>query len=377
MNLIDCLKNKDICKDVINDRDFLRTVYLFDLIDLNKLNQEQLDLINNYKENEYKHYLENVEDYWIYNDWKTLKVVPIRKTQITKSTDPTEYIDNCFVCKILKRHRDYFDFIILDEESKTILVDFKLLQVELHGLIFISDLSDLLVANLNGYKVVSLEKTKENLLYSVKEKHIELLKDKYDYLYNQGKEQLTQQDLDNINNIVNVHYVLDTPYVPDKSKVNYLLDTNFSHFEDLYTFDTDIRRNYFVILYIRDKKGLLDMVKAEFNNVIDENSENTKHMHKIFCYYEVSKECNYSVKYYDFLKKDKELNIYRDMILAIKKAGETVNINKNSYENKINISDKPQYIYIGRKKGIHLCEIKEISYRNKKLFDIEEYNKSL
>lgn len=342
MNFLDYIEGKI---------DFLKINDLLDLIDLTKLSEDDLVKVN-----------ESAKD----------NIICLCKYPIsTDNYDFKNYLNEVVLYKYIN-YANKQDFFIVDKNTKSIIIDisnivyqFSTINYEVFNKKVINDL---LKDSIGDYKLYDAQCLNLEVLRFIDDKTDELIQLNYDKIYMDGKSSITDEmkSIEQITNDIKINYIYDKEI--SKPKLDYVFNDSssvFNYYQD--------KKNYFMILYLRDKNNVLDMIDEEFYKAINSNNYRVQSLNREFYMYEKRKEIAGKLKSYN--ENDIYLNQFKEIISAIKLAGKTVTINGNKYDNRIDSSRYYTEIEIGSYKSgrIKIKDIKTVSFGKKVLFDLDEF----
>lgn len=354
MSLMDYIKgNKDFCQLV----DFL------DLVDLKYFNEKELVHLEEYKLNN--------------KVINTSNIVNLSKYPIyLKSYDISKCLDNAIFYNVVNHSRKE-DCFVLDKQTKHIVLDkvnLYYLYSKIHYLFNSKSEINFLKSIIDEYTILTIQDVKKEILSLIKHRQDELIKQNYDKLYNDGKNLINNEDdfIEKLENKIKSYFVLGVNIEDIKPNLSYMGRNNTRNKLNL-----DSNLNYFIVLYLRDKKEILNLIDTQFENFINEDSYDIKHQNEEFYMYEKM------IEIYNDIKSDVEIDTdlikFKTILSATKQAGKTITINDKKYDNHINKNCNVSKIEIGTYHSgyIQLKDIKTMKYGRKVLFDVEEFNRSL
>lgn len=336
-----------------NNQDFCQLVDLLDLVDIEKLTNEELTVLDNYKIKTGK--------------FNTSKVINLCKYPVyTKTKDEDFYFKNTIAYNLITTGSPQ-SFFLIDNKKKQIIIDFSTLQYQLskiNSTLFFKGNDKIFKANIDDYDIKSYDGIKEELLNTINEKQNQLISEYQDKLYNIAKLQVDENILKNgAINKAKLNYILDKTIDDDRPNIDYLFNadkTIYSKFND--------NCDYFIILYIRDKEKLIDITQEEFIKIIDNNSYHTEFLSIKLYIYDKQKEISDNIK--TSLESDDELNRLKEIVKCLNQAGKTVTINGERYKNNIIKTSCYEHMKVGSvdNKSILLLDIKTIIFGKKLLY---------
>lgn len=340
-----------------NNQDFCQVVDLLDLVDLKQLTEEEIKSLDDYKVKT--------------GTFNNSKVLHLCKCPIyTKTQNEEYYLNNAISYKLV--HNDTLQqFMLADNDKKTIIIDFCKLGYILSSInstLFFKGNNKIFKTNIDGYEVKSFEFIKETLANFIKERQYDLITKYRDDIYNITKAELTKKELTKANdkdqdstfiNMAKANYLLNRNIEDIKPSLDYLLDKSESTICDNY--------NYYISLYIRDNNKLLDLIEKEFLDEFKNNFDfNLLNNLKFYSY---EKQVEVSNKIKPTFETDEELNILKEILNCLNQAGKTVVINGNKYVNNIISSNYYDKIKLGTgNKTILLSDVKTVMFGKKVLY---------
>ena len=274
--------------------DFLEINDLFDLIDISKLSKEDLKKVNENNEN---------------------RIICLCKYPIsTDNYDFKNYLNKVVLYKYIT-YANKQDFFIVDKNTKSIIIDISNIEYQFRTInyeVFNRKLIyDLIKESIGDYKIYKAQSLNKEVLKAIEDKTDELIKLHYDSIYERGNSFIKDEieTIEQITNDIRINYILDIEI--SKPKLDYVFNDSYSVFN--YYQD---KKNYFMVLYLRDKSNVLDMVEDEFYKAINSDNYRVQSLNKEFYMYEKRKEIAGKLK--SFNENDIYLNQFKSIISAIK-----------------------------------------------------------
>lgn len=355
MSILDFLNNK---------QDFFKLAECIDFLDLCKITVEERDILNKYRlEFNVKNINSTVSRY---NKILELCKLPI----FIESNRSKSYLENAILFGVRSNSYSSKDLFLLDKESSSIIVDTSSLTSYLKDIdfdIFANKKSDsLLKDSLAKYKIFNLNSLKKEVFSFIQSKNDELVKKNYSMLCELGRKDLDEDCIkNNAISKVNKLYVFDKSL--DDLNANYVLDSNI----DIFYNTTD---NYYhiLILYLRDKNALEDLINSVFYRFINSNSHKAIDLNQTVYKDKILRETLNELE--PINKTDVSLNTTKEIIKSLKLAGKTVVVNGQKCINYTDTYAFPN-LSVGRYSDnkIEFDKIETISFGRKILFDKSKF----
>lgn len=332
-----------------NNQDFCQVVDLLDLVDLKQLTEEEIKSLDDYKVKT--------------GTFNNSKVLHLCKCPIyTKTQNEEYYLNNATSYKLVDNDTTQ-QFMLVDNDKKTIIIDFCKLGYMLsriNSTLFIKGNVKIFKTNIDDYEIKSFDFINEELFNNIENIQKELINKHQDKLYDIAKEVVNDSaSEENFINMAKSVYLLDKDIEEDNPNVEYLLDKNDCK---IYT-----NSDYYIVLYLRDKEKFSNALEEEFDRIVDNKLHTTTLNSLKFYAYKMTKDTFNKLKS-DF-QKDKELNNLKEILNCLNQAGKTIVVNGNKYKNNIIKSDYYDKIQIGTgNKTILLSEVKTVMFGKKVLY---------
>lgn len=329
--------------------DFLEIVDLLDLVDTNKLSKDDCEKLS----------VVNIKE-----------VIALCKYPVSLDLyNHNDYIKDIVLYKAIS-YSNKEDFFIVDKDSKAIIIDidsisYKFMYIN-YEVFKINEIKNLIKDSIGDYKIYDINSLNLEVLNTIKDKTNMLLEINYDDIYKKGEDLIDDKTIDRITNDIKIKYIYD------KEIINPEFDYVFSDSSSVFNYYNN-KKNYFIILYLRDKAKILELVEEEFYRAVKDDNYRVQSLNKEFYMYEKTKEI--SCELISHNKEDIYLNQCKAIISAVKLAGKTVTVNGTKYDNFTDNSGLFTEIEIGsyRTGHIKIKDIKTVSFGRKILFDLDKF----